>query len=299
LQQVVLLIILLHATNNIQSLSLSNNRFQPNIGNITGGQKKVHIVKCNIVHGFLVVVMPDENICFFFVISTQASGVTVANNIANTWKQVRDNNDESIDWLICGYVPSDSKTNVDVIATGTGSYVALKAELDKSEYDGHCLFGGFREADSGKFCHLTYVGHKTAAMARGRASLHKNAVLNELEGCVREENILQEEPSEGAGTVVSGGGGGGGETSLSAVATAPVSNSQDRSTSSTRTEDSIASATAPQEDTAVTAGVENKLDQMNSMSEADFNTTFGMSRAQFEALPGWKKTNLRKAKGFF
>jgi hypothetical protein len=258
--------------------------------------------------------MSDENKCFlFFVISKQASGVTVANNIANTWKQVRDNNDESIDWLICGYVPSDSKTNVDVIATGTGSFVALKAELGKSEYDSHCLFGGFREADSGKFCHLTYVGHKTAAMARGRASLHKNAVLNELEGCVREENILQEEPSEGAGTVVSGGGGGGGggggrETSSNAVATVPgvVSNCQDLSTSSTGTEDSIssslaairiASATTPQKDTL--AGVENKLDQMNSMSEADFNTTFGTSRAQFEALPGWKKTNLRKAKGFF
>ena len=35
------------------------------------------------------------------------------------------------------------------------------------------------------------------------------------------------------------------------------------------------------------------------LSDADFESVFGMNKEAFETLPGWKQKNLKKAKGFF
>jgi hypothetical protein len=100
------------------------------------------------------------------------------------WSQVRDNGNEDIDWLICSY-DSGSKTNITVIAKGSGGVEACAAALPESEP----AFGGCRMS-SGRFKAFYYIGDGATPMKKGRASMHKNGVLNVLEGCDGEMKMV-------------------------------------------------------------------------------------------------------------
>ena len=66
--------------------------------------------------------------------------------------------------------------------TGGSVEATLRAKL--REFQSTVVFGAFRDAD-GKFVHFMSTGADAPAMLKGRASMAKNGVLNELEGCVR------------------------------------------------------------------------------------------------------------------
>ena len=82
-----------------------------------------------------------------------------------------------MDWLIAGYAGT-SKTDVTVLAVGQGGIEACSAALPDAEP----CFGGFRTS-KGRFRHFYYAPDDAPAMKKGRASMHKNGVLNVLEGC--------------------------------------------------------------------------------------------------------------------
>ena len=106
----------------------------------------------------------------------RSSGVNVLPIVAETWSQVRDNLNADVDWLIAGYV-ANSKTDITVLSSGSGGPTAAAAALPDSEP----AFGGCKMSN-GRFMGFYYVGDSVSAMKKGRASMHKNGVLNVLEG---------------------------------------------------------------------------------------------------------------------
>ena len=106
----------------------------------------------------------------------RSSGVNVLPEVSETWTRVRDNSDGEVDWLVAGYVPG-SKTDITVLASGPGGTAACAAALP----DGEPVFGGCRMS-TGRFQGFFYVPENTSSMKKGRASMHKNGVLNVLEG---------------------------------------------------------------------------------------------------------------------
>jgi hypothetical protein len=191
----------------------------------------------------------------------------IGSSIPAAWRRVRDNNDTTVNWILCGYFPHDSKSNVEVVAQGPGDFEDLKKELLDPKYASQCLFGGFRENE--KFAHFTWVGVSTGGMAKGRASLHKNAILNELEGCVHEENIIQGENDNAQPAAAA-------EVPTTIQATPP--------------------AQAPNSGSAEQIP---KATQFELLAEEEFVALFAMSKDEFLRLPTWKQTNLRKAKNLF
>jgi hypothetical protein len=53
------------------------------------------------------------------------------------------------------------------------------------------VFGGFRVASTGRFRHFYYCPESASAMKKGRASIHKNGVLNVMIGCDGEVNNIR------------------------------------------------------------------------------------------------------------
>ncbi len=195
----------------------------------------------------------------------KASGVVLGASLTETWARVRDNGDTSVNWMLCGY---SSKTNIDVIVSGAGSLSELEVEVANSKYDDQCLFGGYRDGE--KFAHFTYVGAQAGAMARGRASLHKNAVLNVLEGCVKEVNLIQ------------------GESNNTAASTSSIAVAADAA---------LVSVPVPRESEVVSGPTKASL--FDTLTEDEFIAAFQMGRSEFELLPAWKKANAKKSRGMF
>lgn len=106
----------------------------------------------------------------------KSSGVKVLPIVAETWEKVRDNTNDSIDWLICGYVPN-SKTDITILSSGSGGPTAAAKELPENEP----CFGGAR-MKNGRFMGWYHCPEDISGMKKGRASMHKNGVLNMLEG---------------------------------------------------------------------------------------------------------------------
>lgn len=199
----------------------------------------------------------------------KASGVQIPATVGSAWARVRDNTDASTNWICIGYT-AGSKTAVDVVATGSGVGIShLRDEAGRTQYDDQCLFGGFRDVDD-RFVHFMYVGKNSGAMARGRASLHKNAVLNELEGCVREESIVAGESDA--------------QTTAPGSAELPAPN------------DTGVIAVAP---VVEAPSAQPGAVKFEALSDSEFESTFAMSRTEFLRLPEWKRTSARKSKGLF
>mmetsp|Transcript_2181 Transcript_2181/g.3145 ORF Transcript_2181/g.3145 Transcript_2181/m.3145 type:complete len:181 (+) Transcript_2181:97-639(+) len=112
----------------------------------------------------------------------RSSGVNVLPCVAETWSQVRDDKNEDVNWLIAGYA-SNSKTDITVIAKGPGGMDACSQSLPKDQ----AVFGGIRVGQ--RFVTFFYTDEGTPTMQKGRASMHKNGVLNVLEGADGEVEI--------------------------------------------------------------------------------------------------------------
>ena len=104
-------------------------------------------------------------------------------NCSIAWIEIRDNNNPNVDWLIAGY-DNGSKTDITVLQKGCGGIVACAAALPESEP----VFGGFK-LSNGRFRHFYYAPEAASVMKKGRASMHKNGVLNVMEGCDGEVNM--------------------------------------------------------------------------------------------------------------
>mmetsp|Transcript_21376 Transcript_21376/g.42383 ORF Transcript_21376/g.42383 Transcript_21376/m.42383 type:complete len:225 (+) Transcript_21376:42-716(+) len=210
----------------------------------------------------------------------KSSGVVIGSSIASGWARVRDNEDASTNWILLGYHPPESKTNVEVVAYGPGSFDDLMVQAKDPKYASHCLFGGFRDGD--KFAHFTWVGLDTGAMAKGRASLHKNAVLSELEGCIREETIIQGE--EGAPSWP--------------AESPPQNESLPPSPAAAETPPQLNTQTNPQS-SKTPLDVDSKAFKFMSIGSQEFVQMFRMTREEFNQLPTWKQNNAKKAKDLF
>jgi len=111
------------------------------------------------------------------------AGVRLSSTGCAAWAEVRDNGNQDVDWLIAGY-DNGSKTDITVIAKGNGSVEACAKALPETEP----CFGGFR-LSNGRFRHFYYAPDAASVMKKGRASMHKNGVLNVMEGCDGEVNM--------------------------------------------------------------------------------------------------------------
>lgn len=79
--------------------------------------------------------------------------------------------------MLAGYVDG-SKTDITVLQKGSGGVNVCSNSLPESEP----VFGGFA-LSNGRFRHFYYCPESASAMKKGRASMHKNGVLNVMEGC--------------------------------------------------------------------------------------------------------------------
>lgn len=106
------------------------------------------------------------------------SGVVLSPTIKDAWEEVRDEKNSSVDWVIIGY-EDGSKSNVTVVNKGDGGVEGCCNALPEAEP----VFGGIRLEKNGRFVSFFYAGEGTSIIRKGRASMHKNGVLNTLEGC--------------------------------------------------------------------------------------------------------------------
>lgn len=114
----------------------------------------------------------------------KGSGANVLPEVATAWQEVR--RSEAQRYVVAGYVPPTSKTDVGVIATGEGGLDEVKEFLSQNK-DKVC-FGGFK-TEAGKFDRFFCIGESVGGLAKGRACMHKNAVFNVLEGAVNDLTI--------------------------------------------------------------------------------------------------------------
>lgn len=107
----------------------------------------------------------------------KSSGVNVLPIVAETWKEVRDDTNPSVDWMIATY-DDLYMNNVTVVKKGWGGMPVCSNYLVEYEPS----FGGVR-LTNGKFVTFLYADG-ISAIQKGRATMHKNGVLNVLEGAL-------------------------------------------------------------------------------------------------------------------
>mmetsp|Transcript_42135 Transcript_42135/g.63633 ORF Transcript_42135/g.63633 Transcript_42135/m.63633 type:complete len:395 (-) Transcript_42135:286-1470(-) len=164
------------------------------------------------------------------------SGVQVLPIVAETWAKVRNDADPTVDWLIASY-EGKSKTDVTVLDSGFGGMDVCAQRLPHDKP----VFGGCR-LKTGRFVTFYYCDEDhTSVIVRGRAAMHKNGVLNVLEGADCEiemrNGLIEEDVILGA--ISAGGGGSGAKSSNN---TAPPKHIHGTSTATTYTSYSAVSS---------------------------------------------------------
>jgi hypothetical protein len=101
----------------------------------------------------------------------KSSGVNVLPIVAETWAQVRDDSNASVDWLIASFDGS-SKTDIKVIASGSGGLESCASMLSES----NACYGGVK-LKSGRFVTFYYAPDGCPVMQRGRGKYFSN-ILN-------------------------------------------------------------------------------------------------------------------------
>jgi len=211
----------------------------------------------------------------------KGSGATVSDAVTSAWLNARNNGG----FVLLSY-ELNSKMNVVVIAEGEGGIEGLSAAAQSLPLNSTVLWGGVA-TDSNTFKHVTFIGEDIGGLARGRASLHKNAVLNTIEGCVGEIDLA---------------------AVLSAAEFPPPANEPETTKSSA----ALTLAHAPSPSFAPTLAPTPAPNPMpttttpasatakeQALSDADFLTTFGMSKEAFAKLPKWKQQAAKKKAGLF
>jgi hypothetical protein len=93
----------------------------------------------------------------------KSSGVNVLPIVADTWAQIRDDNNTDVDYLIASFDGS-SKTDITVVVSGSGGVEACAAALLE---DKPC-YGGVRLRRNGRFVTFFYVPEGCPPLQRGR-----------------------------------------------------------------------------------------------------------------------------------
>eukprot|EP01036_Dinobryon_divergens_P059961 gene59961-79962_t len=109
--------------------------------------------------------------------ATRTSGVNVSDpSISELWNAVK-SNDSALNFLLLKYT---SANNIGAFSHGDGGLNQLLTMLS----DDDVYFGGLRVEIQGivKYFVLYFVGSSVGGMKKGKASLHKAAVFNELGG---------------------------------------------------------------------------------------------------------------------
>ncbi len=95
----------------------------------------------------------------------KSSGVNVLPIVAETWAQVRDDSNTSVDWLIASF-HGNSKTDITVIASGSGGLEACASMLPEN----NACYGGVK-LKSGRFVCFYHAPEGCPVMQRGRGVL--------------------------------------------------------------------------------------------------------------------------------
>lgn len=239
-------------------------------------------------------------------------------NERTVWDQVRDDKNTSVDWMIVGY-REGGRTDVGVLLTGTGGLDGCVAALPRNEP----VFGGCRLVDTGRFVRFFYAGERTSVMAKGRASMHKNGVLNVFEGSDREIDVHRGLTVLEVGELARSPTRTGNDRDDSAAEKPSVSErlmtSSENDTDRTENNSSSSLVTDNRESTSslyqhsstsfypierlknsydLPAGV-NPATRELSLSDQDFMDHFEMNKVEFGSLPGWKRTQKKKLLGLF
>jgi len=130
------------------------------------------------------------------------SGVNVLPIIHETWSKVRSDDDETT-FLLATYA-LNSKQDIDLLRCGTDPNPLTAIFSDPNLPQNSPIFGGMRiiqdndndndhDHDNSKvsFASFVYIGEEVGVMAKGRASMHTNGVLNVLEGCSGDWNNVE------------------------------------------------------------------------------------------------------------
>lgn len=288
----------------------------------------------------------------------RSSGVNVLPIVAETWSQVRNDSNPAIDWLIAGYVPSnpnDAKSSkptatsdITVLHSGCGGIEVCASSLPI----GQVVFGGVAihtgTHTTRRFVTFFYCDETAPTMLKGRASLHKNGVLNVLEGSDCEIEIRRGMTESDLSSVMRGSGGnrppppksrtaqpfqqqqqqqpvvgvGASATTTSgmplhreskAVATKPASSlSRVQNSNPTTTNTTVVASTSSNSSSNTEYAIipyDQLVDGMlvgidpackeRYLSNEEFGRIFGITKEEFERLPVWKRTALKKQHGLF
>lgn len=262
----------------------------------------------------------------------KTSGVKILPLVAETWAEVRNEMNPTIDWLIAGYNLS-SRTDITVLEKGSGGISNCASALP----DNKPVFGGCKLA-TGRFVTFYHVPDSVSVMDKGRASMHKNGVLNVLEGSDREikmepnlkeaEALLQNASSISLVSHPT-------EHSCNSIPVLPnVSQIKKESKLEYPTEVSLIKTVPITDPIVETTNSNNEVimdtldktlnnafvsysdikdvkdpnclpfgvDASNremSLSDSEFQEVFGMDKQTFVGLPKWKRTNRKKEKHLF
>jgi len=249
----------------------------------------------------------------------RSSDVNVLPIVSETWVQVRDNADSTVDWLIAGY-DGTSKTDITILEKGNGGI----DECSKLLPENLAVFGGCRLTSNGRFVTFFYADDGTPTMQRGRASMHKNGVLNVLEGSDGEIEMYRNLTEDATALPVSGdrahlksNAPKEGERARvvkkvphipekqemaveTTVGSVPKTNTHDPKSTYT-----LEGTTIPYQQlkdmkdlSSLPDGIDPTKREL-ALPDTEFEVVFGMDKASFQKLPGWKRTNMKKAKGLF
>jgi hypothetical protein len=209
----------------------------------------------------------------------------------------------------------ESKTDMTILEKGNGGIGMASLALPK----GKAVFGGCRLQSNGRFVTFFYADEGTPSMQKGRASLHKNGVMNVLEGSDGEIEIRPGQIEAETRLPVSGGGIAPAKKHEHPKPKQPIPMLRLHIKSETP-------PTAPSADPLATVAVTStgvfsgEIAQMpydrlkglamphpgvdpanreRSLSDSDFLHVFGMDKSSFAKLAAWKRTSLKKSKGLF
>ena len=210
------------------------------------------------------------------------------------WSQVRDDGNVSVDWILVGY-DGDSKTDITLLAKGNGGIDSVSNALPL----GKAVFGGCRLKLSGRFVTFFYADDSTPAMQKGRASLHKNGVMNVLEGSDGEIGIRPEQTEIETTLPVSGGGGSVSASISHQSFAAEQAMTQFRIVADEKPESRTQSLEVAAKPPTATVSPSFDTCREQSLSDTEFIKVFGMDKTAFAKLAAWRQTSLKKTNGLF